>query len=139
MTSFSCWKGPNGIEKFIMDNTGCKPFNGVGISVHLNKDTIILRSVDNTYYYDDNLSNIDNIHYTLFGHNGDQDENEKKFNRHLLASSNIYLYRVAVNGNKRTYKWYGKYNIITKYSKLHIGKDYKPRIIILLSLQKTNV
>jgi hypothetical protein len=42
------------------------------------------------------MSDINNVKYTLFGHNGDQDENEKKFNEPLLnpdKTHNIYIYR----------------------------------------------
>jgi len=75
-----------------------------------------LKSVDDTYYYDDDMSDINNIKYTLFGHNGDQDENEKKFNEPLLnqnKTQNIYLYRVKKNGKKMVKKWniYGMVNM----------------------------
>ena len=85
------------------------------------------------------MSDINNIKYTLFGHNGNQDENEKKFNEPLLnknKSQNIYLYRVKINGKKKEYVWYGKYEIVDKNSKLHIGKDKTIRNIIVLSLKK---
>jgi hypothetical protein len=51
------------------------------------------------------MSDIDNVKYTLFGHNGDQSENEKKFNEPLLnrnKTENIYLYRVKTTGKKKT-------------------------------------
>ncbi len=60
-------------------------------SIHeSNKKTTLLKSVDNTYYQDD-MSDIDHIKYTLFGHNGNQDENEKKFNEPLLNKDSTYL------------------------------------------------
>jgi hypothetical protein len=99
-----------------------------------------LRSVDNTYYYDDDLTDINNIKYTLFGHNGDQNENEKKFNEPLLnknKTQHIYVYRVKKNGKKTEYVWYGKYEITNKSNKQHIGKDRNIRNIIILSLKKT--
>ena len=80
------------------------------------------------------MSDINNIQYTLFGHNGDQCENEKKFNEPLLnvnKTQNIYLYRVRKNGKKTEYIWYGKYEIIDKNIKQHIGKDYVIRNIII--------
>jgi hypothetical protein len=113
---FSEWNGPNGMCEFIIKKTGCKPFSGCGITPRISKNTTILRSVDNTYYYDDNLTDIDNIKYTLFGQNGDQDESEKRFNEKLLnpnKSKYIFLYRVKIHSNKkREWIWYGKYKII---------------------------
>jgi hypothetical protein len=140
--TFSKWSGPEGFEQFIINQTGCKPYSGAGINPRINKKTTILRSVDCTYYYDDDLSDIDNVKYTLFGHNGDQDENEKKFNEPLLnqnKTQNIYLYRVKKNGKKTEYIWYGKYDIIDKSIKQHIGKDYIMRNIVILSLKKIDI
>lgn len=137
--SFSKWSGPDGIEQFIINKTGCKPYSGAGINPRIGKHTTILKSVDNTDYYDDDLSDIDNIIYTCFGHNGDQDENEKKFNEPLLNKNkthHIYLYRVRTICKKNEYMWYGKYEIVDKNIKLHIGKDKIMRNIIILSLKK---
>jgi hypothetical protein len=136
---FSKWSGPEGIEQFIINQTGCKPYSGAGINPRISKKTTILKSVDDTYYYDNDLSDIDNVKYTLFGHNGDQDENEKRFNEQLLnkdKTRNIYLYRVKKNGNKNEYIWYGKYEIVDKNIKQHIGKDKIMRNIIVLSLKR---
>ena len=132
---FSKWKGPGGIEQYIIEQTGCKPYSGAGINPRINKKTTILRSVDDTYYYDDDMSDINNPKYTLFGHNGDQNINEQKFNEPLLnqnKTEHIYLYRVT----KTEYIWYGKYEIIEKINKLHPGKDNNMRNIIILSLKK---
>tara|TARA_B100000767_G_scaffold150455_1_gene141662 strand:+ start:431 stop:865 length:435 start_codon:yes stop_codon:yes gene_type:complete len=140
--SFSKWSGSNGIERFIFNQTGCKPFSGAGINPRIKQHTTILKSVDDTYYYDDNMNDINNIKYTLFGHNGDQDENEKKFNEPLLNSNktqNIYLYRVKKFGKNKEYIWYGKYEIVDKNKKPHIGKDMVMRSIIVLSLKKIDV
>ena len=137
--TFSKWSGPDGIEQFIINQTGCKPYSGAGINPRIEKKTTILKSVDNTYYYDDDLSDINNIQYTLFGHNGHQDETEKKFNEPLLninKTQNIYLYR---QNGKKQYIWYGKYEIIDKNVKQHIGKDYNTRNIVVLSLRKIGV
>lgn len=136
---FSKWSGPEGIEQFIIKKTGCKPYSGAGINPRIAQKTTILKSVDNTYYYDDDMSDINNIEYTLFGHNGDQDENEKKFNEPLLnknKTKDIYLYRVRKTGKKTEYLWYGKYILIGKKVKRHIGKDYIIRNIIVLCLKK---
>lgn len=139
---FSTWNGKNGFEQFCISQTGCKPFSGAGICYRKNKKTTILRSVDGTYYYNDNLENINNPQYTLFGHNGDQDEKEPRFNEPLLNTSKtekIYLYRVTKNKytNETHYIWYGEYKIINKYTKCHPGKDCEEeRNIIILNLKK---
>lgn len=140
--SFSKWSGPGGIEQFIINQTGCKPYSGAGINPRIEKKTTILKSVDDTYYYDDDMSDVNIIKYTLFGHNGDQDENEKRFNEPLLnknKTKNIYLYRVKNNGKKKEYLWYGKYDIIDKNKKMHIGKDKIMRNIIVLTLKKSAI
>ena len=38
---------------------------------------------------------------------------------------------------KKEYLWYGKYDIIDKITKKHIGKDNFTRNIIVLSLKKS--
>ncbi len=140
---FSKWGGPDGIEQFIIHQTGCKPFSGAGITPRIKQKTTILKSVDDTYYYDDDMTDINHIKYTLFGWNGNQDENEKHFNEPLLnqnKTQHIYVYRVKQTGKKtKEYIWYGKYEIIDKHIKSHIGKDYMTRNIIVLSLQKTDI
>ena len=137
---FSDWEGPSGIKNHIIEQTGCKPFSGAGINPRVDKKTTILRSVGGTKYYDDDMSDIYNPKYTLFGHNGDQDENEKKFNEPLLnknKTEHIYLYRVVKkNGKTNGYLWYGKYEIVGTNSKLHPGKDGIIRTIMVLSLKR---
>ena len=64
--SFSKWSGSDGIEEFIVNQTGCKPYSGAGINPRIKKKTTILRSVDDTYYYDDDMSDVNNVKYTLF-------------------------------------------------------------------------
>jgi len=137
--TFSKWSGPDGMEQFIIKQTGCKPYSGAGINPRIEKKTTLLRMVDGTYYYDNDMSDVNNVKYTLFGHNGDQNENEKRFNEPLLdknKTQHIYLYRVRKNGKKNEYVWYGKYEIMNKNNKQHIGKDYVIRNIITLSLRK---
>jgi hypothetical protein len=139
---FSKWEGPEGIKNYIIENTGCKPYSGAGINPRIDKKTTLLKSVDDTYYYDDDMSDINYPKYTLFGHNGDQTENEKKFNEPLLnknKTEHIFLYRVKKNGNKTEYLWYGKYEIEGKITKQHQGKDNNIRNIIILSLKKIQV
>lgn len=139
--TFAKWSGPDGIEQFIINRTGCKPYSGAGINPRINQQTTILKSVDDTYYYDDDMSDVNNVKYTLFGHDGDQDENEKKFNEPLLNENktrHVYLYRVKKNGRTSEYVWYGKYQIVDKQVKRHIGKNRNIRNIVLLSLTKIN-
>ena len=137
--SFSKWNGEDGILNYIIERTNCKPFSGSGINIRINNNTAILKSVDNTYFYDDDLSDEKNIQYTLFGHNGDQDINEKKFNKPLLDENvikHIYVYRFIPGNKVKEYIWYGKYKIISKFSKIHLGKDKTERKIIILNLEK---
>lgn len=125
----------NEIERYIINQTGCKPYSGAGINYRAANKTTILRSVDDTYYYDDNLEDSDRVEYTLFGQEGDQQEDEKRFNEPLLnteKTKHIFLYRVKQD----SYVWYGKYKIVDKYEKLHIDKNYEERVIIMLVLQK---
>ena len=139
---FSNWGGNNGFEQFCINYTGCKPFSGAGICPRVNQKTTILKSVDGTEYYDDDMSDIKNVKYTLFGHNGDQSEFEHRFNEPLLNKSktqNIYLYRVRKNNKKNEYIWYGKYEIIDKITKQHPGKDGILRTIIILNLQQIEI
>ena len=136
---FSKWEGPEGITNYIIEQTGCKPYSGAGINPRIAKKTTILKSVDDTYYYDDDMNDINNPKYTLFGHRGDQDENEKRFNEPLLNNNkteHIYLYRVKKSKNKTEYLWYGKYKIIEKTNKRHQDKDRNMRTIIVLSLKR---
>lgn len=137
---FNKWEGPEGgIKEYILQETGCRPFSGAGINPRPAQKTTILRSVDDTYYYADNLENPEKVEYTLFGHNGDQDENEKKFNEPLLnpeKTEHIYLYRVAKEGRKQKYIWYGKYKIVGRTIKRNAGKDYVMRNIVVLTMHK---
>ena len=136
---FTKWSGPGGIEQHILRETGCKPYSGAGINPRLDKKTAILKSVDDTPYYDDDMRDIENPQYTLFGHNGDQDENERHFNEPLLnpaKTEHIYLYRVQKDGKGSKYVWYGKYEIVGRTRKQHIGKDANMRTIIVLRLKK---
>jgi len=136
---FSKWGGSEGIENYIIEQTGCKPYSGAGINPRIYKKTTILKSVDDTYYYADDMSDINNPKYTLFGHNGDQSKNEKRFNEPLLNKDKteyIYLYRVTKKGKKTEYLWYGKYVIEEINNKLHPGMDNIMRKIIVLSLKR---
>lgn len=129
---FTNFYGENGLSDYCFSKTGCKPYSGEGIGYRKQNNTCILRSVDNTYYYCDNLDNSDLVEYTLFGHNGNQDINEIKHNKPLLNCSNIYLYRACGKGK---WIWYGKYKIINHFEKQHIGKDGLERIVVILKMK----
>jgi hypothetical protein len=136
---FLKWSGPDGLEEYIKHETGCRPFAAAGINPRPAEKTTILRSVEGTKYYADDLRDINYPIYTLYGHNGDQDEGEKKFNEPLLnptKTNHIYLYQVKTNRKQTEYLWYGKYVIETTNKKLHPGKDGVMRTIILLSLKR---
>jgi len=133
---FTNWN--NGIKPFIESETGCKPFSGAGINIRSQKKTALLKSVDNTAYYDDNLDDINKIEYTLYGQVGDQNEDEPKFNKPLLdiqKTKHIYVYRV-IPKIKEKYIWYGKYKITGKKTKIHKDKNNNDREIIILILEK---
>ena len=125
------------IEKHIMDETNCNPFPGAGISYRKEPNTCIFRSVDDTEFYDDDLSDINLVKYTLSGRSGDQ-QVDSRGNMSLLNPdlNHIYLYRVKKDGNKKTWVWYGEYTIVGRTTKQHIGEDYKMREIIKLSLER---
>jgi hypothetical protein len=136
---FSKWGGPGGIEEYIKQETGCTPFAAAGINPRPAKALTILRSVHGTQFYADDLSDVNRPKYTLFGHDGDQDEHEKQFNEPLLnpiKTKDIYLYEVRNNGKKQEYLWYGKYVIDEKIKKQHPGKDGTLRTIIVLTLKR---
>ena len=40
--TFSKWAGPDGIEQFIINQTGCKPYSGAGINPRIEKKTTIV-------------------------------------------------------------------------------------------------
>jgi len=126
------WKGPGGMKELIIERTGCKPFTGCGINYREANRTAILKSKDDTPYYDDNLEDPNKPKYTLHGKIGDQNENDTRNKQLLKKSKHIYLFRQT----KKEYTWYGKYKIIGKESKSHIGEDYIMRNIINLTLER---
>ena len=123
------------IKKFIQDETGISIYQR-GICYRIDEKTCILLSVDQVDYYDDDFTDINNIKYTLAGKSGNQDEKNKlNGNEQLLninKTENIYVYRK----NEIGFLWYGKYKIIDRNNKLHIGEDGKDRNIIVLTLRR---
>lgn len=123
------WKKMN---EFIEIKTGVKfnPRSG-GIDYHINGNVALLKSVEGTFYYRDNLSNPNLVHYTLAGQIGDQ--TEKRRNKSVLRpGTNIYLFEQNMGG----YEWYGKYIIVDKYVTRHIGRDENMRNIIIVILRR---
>ena len=142
--TFPDFYGENGINLFMYGKTGCFGKTCVGISLHKKERVALLRSTDNTSYYNDDLSVPEWVEYTLQGCNGDQDEDQKKYNEPLLNATkteHIYLYRyVKKNGKvKKEYSWYGKYEIVGQKNKEWPGKDNITRTIIVLLLKRVAV
>jgi len=129
MSTYVEWEKMN---DFIETKTGVKfkTING-GIDYRINGNVAILKSVKGTFYYRDNLSNPNLVHYTLAGQIGDQTETRK--NKSVLRpGTNIYLFEQNIHG----YEWYGKYIIVDKYVTRHIGKDENMRNIIIVILRR---
>jgi hypothetical protein len=129
--TFTSWSK---IKDFITQTKGLTSNPQKGIFFPKGKNTAILKSKDNTSFYDDDLRDAKQVKYTLFGKCGDQDEDETT-NRKLLDSrqtKHVYLYRVKPG----QWVWYGKYEITGKTSKLHPGEDGIMRTIVVLTLTK---
>jgi hypothetical protein len=134
---FSTW---DELNKHCIEETGCKPYSGAGICNRKEAQISILRSVDDTYYYDDNLDDMEHPQYTLFGSKGDQ-KLDSHFNKTLLdrnLTKCVYLYRVIKENKKKIWWWYGKYTIESYKEKKHIDKDNQDRIIYILQLTRNN-
>lgn len=120
---------------FVRNEIGVNLFNGQGIINRPNGKSV-LRSVDGTIYYADNLTNPASIQYTLFGREGDQDMNEPRFNHPLLSDPNrqIYVYRRhELNGPVWT--WMGRYRIVgLPRAQLHPDINGQQRIIFIITL-----
>lgn len=138
---FDKYMGEGGLFDYIQYRTLCKDYSGEGISIRLDKKTAILRSVDNTDYYCDDLSEPEEIEYTLFGKSGDQSL-ESRGNKQLIDPEkiqHIYVYRVKkLDRNKNLYVWYGKYEIQDRNLKPtpHIDINKNSRNIYILKLKK---
>jgi hypothetical protein len=126
------------LQAHAMQLTGGKSlYSGQGI-YHFTNGISILKSVDGTPYYDDNLSNPDTILYTLYGREGDQSLSEPKFNWKLLHETRtLYVFRVT-SGTKKSWLWYGEYTIGCEpiQPKEHIDMNGVLRTIYLLTLHR---
>ena len=40
--TFTKWSGYSGLEQYIINNTGCKPYSGAGINIRKSNKTAIL-------------------------------------------------------------------------------------------------
>jgi len=97
---------------------------------YFKKDKImILRSVDNTFYYKDDFTK-ENIEYTLEGKSGNQDLNSGLNSTLLNEAENMYLYRKS----HKKYIWYGEVHILNINDCIHEGEDGIQRIIYVLTL-----
>lgn len=135
MKEFTAYKS---FEDFVFEQTGCKMYAAKGINFNKDKCTSILKSVEGTPFYSDNLIDPDFPEYTLSGKSGDQNEKENTVNRNLLdpnKTRKIYLFQRT----KTKWIWYGRYYIHSKYEKFHPGEDGIDRKIIILRLSKKNV
>lgn len=110
---FTRW---NGLVDYVKSRFGHGLYSGQGITNPKGRDHSVLRSVDGTSYYKDDLTDSDDVCYTLFGREGDQNPDETRYNKPLLRENrSIYLYRVHVyesgckKGMGREWVWYGCY------------------------------
>lgn len=120
--------------EFIRNQTGMNPFNGVGIQNRKDGRTL-LRSVDDTFYYADDLQNPLQIQYTLFGRHGNQDVNENRFNFCLVHEDrDIFVYRRHQRNRQKLWTWYGQYKKVGMSQKIHPDINGQMRIIHILHL-----
>jgi hypothetical protein len=122
--------------KYLFSEPFKLPDNPMGITHTHNlkgEEIIILKSVDHTYFYKDNLDQHP-VHYTCKGQRGDQNINEYPNNMFLLNENikHIYLYRKAKG--KGIYTWYGEVKIRDFHEDSHIDVDYKIRKIYTTEL-----
>lgn len=107
--------------------------------IHNVRDTecSIVRSVDNTPYYRDDLDNPSLVWYTLQGKNGDQTLGCGVNKKICMPDRTIFLYRQSGKGKNVQYEWYGEYlragNPVIKY---HPGEDKVMRKIYRILLVK---
>ena len=132
MQSFDNWTD---FTKFIKNTLDITPYSGVGIFYVKRKNTVLLRSVTETYYYDDDLTSVNFPLYTLYGQEGDQSCDEPRFNRNLFGAAHIYLYRVETRSKQKKYTWYGEFKIHSILESIHQDKHHNPRRIYRVQLE----
>ncbi len=134
METFTTWAEA---KRHIAQFTGKGAYPGQGISNYNNGKTL-LRSVDDTYYYLDDLEDHETVKYTLFGKSGNQNKDEARYNwKFLNEEREIYLYRVSKDGKDTTWAWYGRYELLPGLEELqHVGEDGVTRKIYRATLQR---
>ena len=90
MIEFNKW---NDLVKHSRDKYRLRTFQWLRYLYSEKNNTAVLRSVDNTAFYKDNLENIDCVKYTPPGQENDQDINEPRFNA-PHEKQIIYIYIV---------------------------------------------
>jgi|UniRef100_A0A6C0BKF9 hypothetical protein len=100
--------------------------------------TVVLRSVDNTPYYADDLHDPQHLIYTCQGIIGDQNLNNPD-NQKLLHADQFWVYRVQPRGRHKTYIWYGRYHRMgDPYPMQHVDDLGQMRQIYLIHLERDN-
>jgi hypothetical protein len=123
--------------KFISNN-GVTSIYQAGIHNRQPEKISFLRSVRNTDYYQDDLSNQNHIKYTLCGKIGNQ--KILRSNR-VLTSDNIeyvYVYEEFMENEEKKYKWFGKYLKGPLETMMHPDFAGNIRIIYRLNLYTVN-
>jgi hypothetical protein len=142
--SFTKW---NSLVEYVKSRFGHGLYSGQGITNPKERDHSILRSVDGTSYYKDDLGDWDDVYYTLFGREGDQNPYEKRFNKPLLYENRlIYLYRVLVyesgckKGTGRKWIWYGCYEQVGPLEEIiHPDVHVRMRKIYRIRLKRVGI
>lgn len=135
MKTFDRWSD---LTSYVSKNLKINLYSGVGIS-NRKSGVSILRSVDDTYYYKDDLTDPENIDYTLYGLYGNQNKDELKFNKVLLSGNrDIYVYRVFKENKKAKWIWYGKYEIESIFTDINPDKNFVDRVVYILRLKRVS-
>lgn len=112
-------------------------FCGITPECGPNKDITILRSIVDTYYYNDNLKDYKNVIYTLYGPIGDQSEDIYPNNKFLDKNISKHIYLYQKNPSSGEYRWFGKYEVLPDSKQIldHPGENGKMRKIINYTLK----
>lgn len=99
-------------EVMCVGATGNKSFTGQGIRTY-NNETALIRSVENTPYYADQMLN-GGIAYTLRGRQGDQSLDDRENKKLMEKGRRIFLLEVR----KKKWIWHGEYKYTGVYEEL---------------------
>jgi hypothetical protein len=133
MQTFERWRELQDHAMRVTD--GRSLYSGQGI-YHFTNGITILKSVDGTHYYDDNLENPEEIIYTLKGQIGNQDIYDRDNYKLLNEVRTIYIFRVRGTTQKE-WIWYGEYELhggLTE--KEHPDAAGQPRRIYQVTLRR---